>query len=1609
MFHRVPYLTSPAMAAGIAVLTLVLAILSPSPSLLGTAHAQNTNNAPTFDDGATTTREVEETPWYSMTDYPPFMENNNRNAGAPIAATDTDSGDTLTYSLDGTNAEYFKIDESSGQIRTKEPLDYENDPAEYTVTVSVHDGKDSNGEPDETIDATITVTITLTDVNEPPKPSRKEGEPQPDYDGDMEFTIPENTTGPMVFFLKDPEGRGEGWLITGLASDIDSNLFDYEEDVGPANEQQILFKEPPDYENPKDANKDNVYTFNIMLYDTYRGENHKVAQTYPNIKVRGTDVKNETNENPAFEEDSPTRSIAENSDAGVNIGDPVSAEDPDDNPLTYTLDDTSAELFDIDASTGQLKTKAELDHETTPSYTVTISVKDGFAEDTSEDNEVDDTIEVIITVTDANDPPDFTGAIAQRETSIARSVPENTAEGEPVGDPVAPTDADSGDTLTYALAGTDASSFEIDTETGQIKTKAGVDLDYEAAQNTYSVTVSVHDGKDTAGNTEDPPKQDDTVEVTIAVTDVNEPPAFADDAPLSIEVAENTATNRDIGNPYTATDPDAGETLTYSLSGTDAASFDIDTSSGQLKTKAELDHEAKDSYRVTIQATDGKDAYGNTEQTPTIDDTLDVTITVTDVDDPGAITFSSDSPAAGTTLTATLDDDDGVKATPAVTWAWESSTDQSSWTPVSGETTDSITLDSADVGNYYLVTATYDDEEGTGQMATGETSNAVVTAPTTNQNPEFARDAATTLSVAENTPTGQNIGAPYTASHGDSKGTVVYSLGGTAAAEFELDTTTGQLKTKTVFDYESGTTSYSVTISVTDGLDDYEDADTTADATINVTITVDDVNEPPMFDANAPTALNVLENTATATNITNGLFTATDPDSDAPEYSLATSGDSAAFAIDSTSGQLKSKDSLDFETKAQYTVRIYVTDNKAPDGTASAASDDTHTVTINVTNADDDGTVTFSADPPSAGTALTATLNDDDNSISGETWSWKISDDGSSNWREITGAGTNSYTPQRADIDKYLQASVSYTDSYSSGKSATGTTGAVADRPATNQHPSFADATADRSVAENTVEDTNIGAPVSATHADSVGTLVYSLDTAGATNFDIDSSTGQLKTKTVFDYENDTLSYTVTVSVRDGMDDYSNADSVVDHTIAVTINVTNVNEPPEFDSNAPTTLNVVENTAAGENIGTVITATDPDNGDTVTYSLDGQDGGAFEIDSSGQIKTKDPLDRETKSSYSLTVTATDSKSATATHRVTITVTDEEHEPPRFDEEYGDGEASLTREVAENTAAGQPVGAPVSATDDDGDTLTYSLVGTDATSFDIDTTTGQIKAKDPLDYEDTQSYSVTVSVTDSKDSAGNTENTPAEDASIDVTINVTNVNEGPAFADDAPTTLSVDENTVTNTDITDGRFTATDPESDTPTYSLSGTDAASFDIDTSTGELKTKADLDHEDKNRYSVTIQVTDGKAADGNTENPASIDDTHDVTITVTDVDDDGAITISADPPSAGTTLTATLTDDDGIKATPPVAWKWESSPNGTSSWTPISGETTNSYTPGTDDVDDYLRVTATYDDEEGSGKTAEKVRSRCLPLRRRTCSRRSPTHRPPGPSRRTRGPART
>ena len=113
--------------------------------------------------------------------------------------------------------------------------------------------------------------------------------------------------------------------------------------------------------------------------------------------------------------------------------------------------------------------------------------------------------------------------------------------------------------------------------------------------------------------------------------------------------------------------------------------------------------------------------------------------------------------------------------------------------------------------------------------------------------------------------------------------------------------------------------------------------------------------------------------------------------------------------------------------------------------------------------------------------------------------------------------------------------------------------------------------------------------------------------------------------------------------------------------------------------------------------------------------------------------------------------------------------------------FSDG-TTATRSVLENSAGGIDVGAPVTATDADADTLAYTLEGTDAASFTIVSGTGQIKTVTGVtyDHEATQnSYSVTVKADDGNDGTG----------TIAVTINVTDVAEQPSKPE-APTVSAV---------------------------------------------------------------------------------------------------------------------------------------------------------------------------------------------------------------------------
>ena len=124
-----------------------------------------------------------------------------------------------------------------------------------------------------------------------------------------------------------------------------------------------------------------------------------------------------------------------------------------------------------------------------------------------------------------------------------------------------------------------------------------------------------------------------------------------------------------VGGVITATDSDSGDTLTYSLTGTDAGSFEID-SSGQLKTKTGVTHSfdfesATNSYSVTVEVSDSKDAAGDADTV--VDDTIAVTIDLTNEDEAGTVTLPATF-VGGTEATASVTDPDGTVS--GESWRW---------------------------------------------------------------------------------------------------------------------------------------------------------------------------------------------------------------------------------------------------------------------------------------------------------------------------------------------------------------------------------------------------------------------------------------------------------------------------------------------------------------------------------------------------------------------------------------------------------------------------------------------------------------------------------------------------------------------------------------------------------------------------------------------------------------------------------------------------------------------------------------------------------------------------------------------------------------------------
>ena len=492
--------------------------------------------------------------------------------------------------------------------------------------------------------------------------------------------------------------------------------------------------------------------------------------------------------------------------------------------------------------------------------------------------------------------------------------------------------------------------------------------------------------------------------------------------------------------------------------------------------------------------------------------------------------------------------------------------------------------------------------------------------------------------------------------------------------------------------------------------------------------------------------------------------------------------------------------------------------------------------------------------------------------------------------------------------------------------------------------------------ATNTIEhaENDMGAVVTFTATDPEGAMVmWSLGGTDADKFMIDNGVLNFKESPDFEMPGDVEGTTPsTAAAEDNI--YEVTVKATDETMntgeeMVMVEVTNVDEP------GMVTLSAVQPQSATEFTAML---SDPDGGVSDTkwqWAKSGSENGSYADIEDATSETYTPVDEDIGAYLRAMVTYEDTEGAGKTARMksmySVQGVRGSNSAPEFAEDQDpveDGvQGEAEREVVENTAAGKTVGSPVTAEDEDGDNLTYTLEGTNAASFDINWATGQILTKGELDYDVVadRTYTVVVRATDPSEVPVDTGNTDGSDT-VTVMIMVTNVNEAPDVTGDDPGMF--EENTE---NLSVGTYTATDPEGDTLiTWSLGGADMSKFSI-SDTDELDFKDSPDYEmptDANKdnvYEVTVQASDGK-----------LTGMKKVKVKVTNVDEPGVVTLSRTTPRIGFPVTATLTDPDGSISK--LTWQWSDGN------TDIGDATSDTYTPVGDNVGEPLTVTAMYFD---------------------------------------------
>ena len=822
------------------------------------------------------------------------------------------------------------------------------------------------------------------------------------------------------------------------------------------------------------------------------------------------------------------------------------------------------------------------------------------------------------------------------------------------------------------------------------------------------------------------------------------------------EVAENSLA---VGT-YTASDPE-GDALSYTLSGDDAALFAIGAD-GALAFAAAPDFEAPqdadtdNQYEVTVTATD----------TGGLSDSVDVVVSVSNANEVGPTITSG---ATGAPLAENTEID---RVTPVYTATGTFDADPIAWSLKAGGGDQALFKIDVASGEVTFISVTTPDFEakdsytftivatsGDQPLVEQEVTIAVVKA---NSAP-----AITTAERAYDVAEGETAVARLTADEADAVWQIVPAQGDDAAL-FTIGAD-GALAFAAAPDFEApgdGDTDnvYTLQVQAVDGSDPALVSDP-----VTLVITVINANDVAPTITSAAAGAPLAENTEV--DATTVLYTATGTfDVDPIVWSLkAGAGDEALFAIDAASGAVTFRAAVtpDFETQDSYTFTVVATSGDLPPVEQA--------VTIGVSNANDVApTITSGAigAPLAENTEVDATMV-----LYTATGTFDVDP---IVWSLKSGAGDGLFFDIDANTGE-VTSRIAITPDFEARDSYTFTIVATSgDLPPVEQEVTIA------------VSDVN-EAPIFLIGAQAnVNGLLFTLEPSPGIAAEVISFLFSVETpKIIFITLEDGRE---SLSIRANPDEITTLNQLIDliradGTIAGNLILSLA---PGVDGDAPIDLRssafdgtqfdlqtganlspeIPENTLA---VGTYA-ATDPDAGDTLTYTLSGADAALFTIGDDGSLAFaaapdfEAPQDANGDNQYEVTVTATDSAGLTANLDVAINVTN-------VDEPAANLRAVGVGSVAENSeAADTGIDVLIDDVDTDIDAAAFTITGTDAEKFELVRSARNVfdlrlKSGESLDFDEagdaSQSRTLTIAGPDA--------------TSVDVVVAVTDVDETPAPA------------------------------------------------------------------------------------------------------------------------------------------------------------------------------------------------------------------------------------